>query len=110
MASWKIQLLISSIVILAALQMVRVSRAISRLRDQGPLSGPVRWSASFGEDPSHALDPKPVEAAGPAAGDPRRDPYQCPACGARIQTGDEVSPKGDVKCPYCAGWFNIHGA
>ena len=35
--------------------------------------------------------------------------YKCPACGARLGEGTDVSPKGDVKCGYCKQWFNIHG-
>lgn len=106
-ASWKILLLISLMVILAALQMVRVARAISRLRDRGPLSGPVRWPDSGEDQPSNEVASTSASPA-EAVRQPRTDPYQCPACGARIQAGDGVSPKGDVKCPYCAGWFNIH--
>ena len=33
--------------------------------------------------------------------------YDCPNCGANVQDA-EVSPSGDVKCPYCKGWWNIH--
>ncbi len=35
--------------------------------------------------------------------------YKCPACGAGLGEGADVSPKGDVKCGYCRQWFNIHG-
>ena len=35
--------------------------------------------------------------------------YECPACGARLGEGVDVSPKGDVKCGCCKQWFNIHG-
>lgn len=35
--------------------------------------------------------------------------YSCPSCGSRLGAQSEVSPKGDVKCSYCAKWFNIHG-
>jgi hypothetical protein len=46
----------------------------------------------------------PPSGAGPAdeAG------YKCPACGARLGDGADVSPRGDVKCGYCKQWFNIH--
>ena len=42
--------------------------------------------------------------------DPKSIPetYQCPSCGANVQDA-EVSPSGDVKCPYCKGWWNVHG-
>ncbi|MGB6221859.1 hypothetical protein [Haloferula sp.] len=33
--------------------------------------------------------------------------YACPNCGANVKNA-EVSPSGDVKCPYCIGWWNIH--
>ena len=49
---------------------------------------------------------------GPAAADfdPKSipDSYDCPNCGANVQDA-EVSPSGDVKCPYCKGWWNVHG-
>jgi hypothetical protein len=35
--------------------------------------------------------------------------YVCPACGARLGTEADVSPRGDVKCGYCRKWFNIYG-
>jgi hypothetical protein len=34
--------------------------------------------------------------------------YTCPACGAPLARGAEVSPHGDVKCTHCGGWFNVH--
>jgi hypothetical protein len=34
--------------------------------------------------------------------------YTCPACGAPLARGAEVSPHGDVKCAHCGGWFNVH--
>lgn len=34
--------------------------------------------------------------------------YVCPHCAATLQKA-EVSPLGDVKCPFCGSWFNIHG-
>jgi hypothetical protein len=37
-----------------------------------------------------------------------RTGYVCPACGARLGEGADVSPRGDVKCGYCNKWFNIH--
>lgn len=38
---------------------------------------------------------------------PAEDGYRCPNCGAALKEA-EVSPSGDVKCPYCKGWWNIH--
>lgn len=34
--------------------------------------------------------------------------YVCPACGAPVAQGADVSPHGDVKCPHYGGWFNVH--
>ena len=34
--------------------------------------------------------------------------YRCSHCGAGLGEGQEVSPKGDVKCSYCHKWWNIH--
>jgi hypothetical protein len=34
--------------------------------------------------------------------------YTCPACGAPLASGMDVSPHGDVKCTHCGGWFNVH--
>lgn len=50
----------------------------------------------------------------PAAGDPDGTSatsgatnLQCRSCGAPVAEGAEVSPSGDVKCPYCKAWFNV---
>jgi hypothetical protein len=34
--------------------------------------------------------------------------YACPHCGAPLSDKTDVSPSGDVKCPFCHTWFNIH--
>lgn len=34
--------------------------------------------------------------------------YVCPNCGATLAGKVDVSPSGDVKCPYCKSWFNVH--
>ena len=53
-----------------------------------------------------------------AGGDPAADPrgsadkpggYHCPHCGAALGEKAEVSPMGDVKCPFCGQWFNVRG-
>lgn len=46
---------------------------------------------------------KPGPTAAPTTG------YQCPNCGAPLAQGADVSPMGDVKCPFCQTWFNVHG-
>jgi hypothetical protein len=33
--------------------------------------------------------------------------YGCPNCGGNVKDA-EVSPSGDLKCPYCNSWWNIH--
>src|SRR4051794_1923454 len=35
--------------------------------------------------------------------------YVCPRCGAALGAKADVSPMGDVKCPFCGQWFNVHG-
>lgn len=37
-----------------------------------------------------------------------RESYSCDRCGAPLNSGADVSPRGDVKCAHCDGWFNIH--
>jgi hypothetical protein len=48
---------------------------------------------------------------GQSAGSPRMTPgpYTCPNCGAGLGQEADVSPLGDVKCPFCGRWFNVHG-
>ncbi|MEX2188114.1 MAG: hypothetical protein WD875_15010 [Pirellulales bacterium] len=36
-----------------------------------------------------------------------RADYACPQCAAPLGDGADVSPSGDVKCPYCRSWFNV---
>jgi hypothetical protein len=46
-------------------------------------------------------------------GTPRTGPavgYTCPSCGATLGKDADVSPLGDVKCTFCARWFNVHRA
>ncbi|HEY0984282.1 MULTISPECIES: hypothetical protein [unclassified Schlesneria] len=39
---------------------------------------------------------------------PTHPVYSCTNCGAHLGKGADVSPLGDVKCPFCHKWFNIH--
>src|SRR5437870_1945814 len=39
---------------------------------------------------------------------PAQAGYVCSNCGAALGEKAEVSPLGDVKCPFCGTWFNIH--
>jgi hypothetical protein len=47
--------------------------------------------------------------AGPTAAPQVGENYVCPNCGGRLGAKADVSPLGDVKCPFCGSWFNIHG-
>jgi len=46
--------------------------------------------------------PPPPQDLGAALG------YVCPGCCAPLGKRADVSPQGDVKCPHCGRWFNIH--
>ncbi len=55
--------------------------------------------------PAAPENPRPAApGTHPAAG----TDYSCPGCGHRLGDQADVSPHGDVKCPYCRRWFNIH--
>ena len=32
--------------------------------------------------------------------------FGCPNCGSGLAADTEISPSGDVKCPYCKQWFS----
>jgi hypothetical protein len=54
----------------------------------------------------------PLDTASPRASTSSPLPnvgYTCPNCAAALGEGADVSPLGDVKCPFCGRWFNIHG-
>jgi hypothetical protein len=87
------------------------------------VGGAGAWGAIFGK--GNPLDPNPdsrlnrarfirqtipaaesAPLASPALSIP--DGYLCPHCGAPLQSNTEISPLGDVKCPFCHAWFNIH--
>jgi hypothetical protein len=57
--------------------------------------------------PLHALRHAGQAAADPGSSTRAGGTYDCPNCGAGLGRVD-VSPSGDVKCSYCARWFNIH--
>lgn len=54
------------------------------------------------DDSAGRRDPAETAAQGSNKG------YVCPGCGAPLADRSEVSPHGDVKCPYCSRWFNVH--
>lgn len=45
-------------------------------------------------DGGRHFEPKPINA--------------CPSCGAPVKDGGDVSPSGDIRCPHCSRWYNIH--
>lgn len=44
----------------------------------------------------------------PEAGHPP-ERLSCPRCAAPLRDDVEISPSGDVKCPFCRSWFNVRG-
>lgn len=70
-------------------------RGRAMLRNLGnPMQGPSGLTEGPGANPaSPAIPPG----------------YGCPRCSAPLRQDAEVSPLGDVKCPHCGNWFNIHG-
>jgi len=34
--------------------------------------------------------------------------YACNHCNAILQSPDDISPSGDVKCHHCDQWFNVY--
>jgi len=71
--------------------------------------GAIRARRALDAQSPDAMSPTPdlsgsteETASTPGAG------YQCPHCGSRLGKEADVSPSGDVKCTYCAKWWNIH--
>ena len=64
--------------------------------------GTFAWGSFFGGSLSR-FQPQDHEAPRGAGGN-----YTCPKCGAPLEDGAEVSPRGDVKCRHCGGWYNVH--
>jgi len=94
---------VASVVFLSGVVFVR--SALSLFRAEGgeqPLE-PVNWPDPDSDSGSECAGSQRIGRERPA-----RDPYQCPACGARIQDASDVSPGGDVRCAYCNVWFNVH--
>lgn len=56
--------------------------------------------------PRHHFDAR-ATASSPAP-PPTSVTYNCPNCAAALGKDADVSPLGDVKCPFCGRWFNIH--
>ena len=80
------------------------------------MGGAMAYSAIFGGGllaNQNALTPStPGQSAGsevPEAPPRIAGAYTCPSCGAALAANAEVSPMGDVKCPFCGRWFNVHG-
>ena len=91
------------VVFLMGITWVRSAFSLYRLGDFENALEPVHWADSESNPVSESAVLERVEKEKPA-----RDPYQCTACGARIQDASEVSPSGDTRCAYCNVWFNVH--
>lgn len=52
-----------------------------------------------------ALDPP--ERPAPAQSSGSRN-YDCDHCGARVESGGDISPAGEFKCRFCGKWSSIH--
>lgn len=38
----------------------------------------------------------------------KQQDYNCNHCHAVLQSPDDISPSGDVKCHHCNQWFNVY--
>jgi hypothetical protein len=92
---------VALVVFLLGVAFVRSALSLSRLDGWEKALEPVNWP-----DSDSISQPAGLERVGKEK--VARDPYQCTACGARIQDASEVSPSGDARCAYCNVWFNIH--
>jgi DNA-directed RNA polymerase subunit RPC12/RpoP len=77
------------------------------------VGGGTAWGSIFGKksamiSPGDLLESLSAKVPAAAASTPVTDSYICPRCGAPLQGKADVSPSGDVKCPFCNAWFNIH--
>jgi hypothetical protein len=61
-----------------------------------------------GLPPQPPLVPPAFPSPPTASAQPETGGYVCPHCGAPLADKADVSPLGDVKCPFCNTWFNIH--
>lgn len=61
----------------------------------------------FGVPLSAIKKSKELSKSGGAMPEDSGNGYGCPNCGGNV-TDAEVSPSGDLKCPYCNSWWNIH--
>ena len=72
------------------------------------MGGALAWSAFVGKPLSISPTNLPAGARPHLSIAPSQDSYVCPRCAAPLQSDADVSPLGDVKCPFCHSWFNIH--
>jgi len=66
----------------------------------------LRGEGSMGSVDVPDVDPRFVPPSQPGPATPAG--YVCPRCGAALGAKADVSPMGDVKCPFCGQWFNVH--
>ena len=70
----------------------RLSRFVRHTHRFGP-STPVDRASEVGDAPARSRDPSSPD-------------WGCPNCGAGLASDTEISPSGDVKCPFCDQWFS----
>ena len=51
--------------------------------------------------------PEPALAGGPPASLASTEGYACSHCGAAIGGDAEISPRGDLRCPFCDSWVSL---
>jgi hypothetical protein len=66
------------------------------------------WGAIRGTNPLGPTRPREFSPRQMTIPSPARGTYTCPHCAAPLGSNIDVSPLGDVKCPFCHAWFNIH--
>ncbi len=85
---------------IAAILVTRILRANQRRSRRG-LGDPPRPAR---HDPAarRPISPPPIPGKEEAPFD-----FKCDNCGATHPGPFDLSPSGDLKCPYCDKWFNV---
>jgi hypothetical protein len=74
----------------------------------GGTMGLMSLLGKLGRSPKISVNPPDPISPALAPPAPGATSYRCPHCGASLPDKAEVSPLGDVKCPFCHAWMNIH--